>query len=1277
MRRLLQHKRKFLPLFIGLLLIGLLIGLTIPLTGLAVPAENKITDFFIKNPQESVGADKISLRFAFSTDSKNYAEYGVVYSNTSDLPVVGKDGCTKNEAWKVHSSANSNLEGHYAGSGRYWVETKIGNIWHTQQDKVYYVRAYVKVGDTYYYGDDVIVTTANQSVNHKHTVPSPSSTTSAVSLVEPGERVGTCSVCGRSNKTEYVNPAITTEHLTSSSSGTLVRKANIYSSMLHGARHFYPDEATNDGKGNDLLIEFSFLWNPSLANLQSPYMEIGRIANSGGGDGATPFYLNFADNVSGEWVPFAGSFEGGAYNNVVYGPAGVYQQNPARSDCAFIGAYGWHRIGVRIHEDAWINGNVPNYRMTATLYVDGQALSQLSKIYTSYNVNLLYTASVVDGELQYVDIPDGRTVYGFRLGNRKTNSGTTADFIYAEYSVTCNREFQQDVEAVPHPIERLPSNYSAPVFYKAKTHESMPVGDFDLPPSISNQNPRMIQPTEGQHPRLLITTDNYQAVRNTVLSQSNASLYDSIVESAVDPSKVSFTLTCLATSMYQVQDPNTNTLVWEEHQMMDGDQIASVCGVIRDKAFVYQINDMEKIRSLRPGGSDIDVDGIGLQAISMMMDLLDQIDDVAYQKEDGTIHSKDKCRTFGEVMFTAALVYDWCYDLLDSAEKDALIRQVTDKLCKQFEENPTPSYDAAKHRMEVSFPPYKQSPVNDHGCERQILRDYLSFSLAIFDEDRSWYDYVGGRFFAQFVPVRNEIYQSDYSTQGFSNYLQIRFSSDLWSAWLMESATGVFPYASQADMMKVMRSAFTHLTRGNWAHFYEGDYEGVKSSAGIGYGLAFSAMMSGYLFEDETAMGWAAYRNFDSIPNAFQLILRSKPVAVSSSNMYEGLTKILYNGGYLKQTIAHNAWTTCDTAVFMKIGGVRIGGHDHDDAGSFQIIYNKSPMAVDSGVYDTWNSKHHKNYHRRTIAHNSVVFYSGSNVTQQTTDFNGGGTGSLEELLDACENPNVTHFGHEEGYASNGTTPRYAYLAGDIAGTYEGNTVTRMDRRMLAVYDNMDADVPLYFFVFDATVTTDNAIPAFLLHVPKDSTSSKSEKSITVTTDEGKLILQNVYCGNGTDNPTISEFFGANKYKVGNNNWTTGATTDPSRGRYEIKPTSSQGTNYMLNAIMVTGEGKDVSTDNRGATYFSSGSATIGTKLGNVAVLFVKSANPTNQTLTFTASTNSGETLQYYVSGLAAGNWHVTYGNNYQDVNVSAESHLLQFEASGGSVTLTYTGSGN
>ena len=463
MRRILSHKRKFLPLFCGLLILGILIGIMIPMTGSAQQAGNKIKGFFCRDPQESLSDNKASLRFAFSTNSKNYPEYGVVYSNTSDLPIIDKDGCTKVVAWKVHSSANTTLDGHTSGSGRYWVETKIGNIWHTHHDDVYYVRPYVLGSDgVYYYGDDVICTSVNETFGHKHTIPSPVSTTSATSLTQPGTKVGTCSVCGRGNRVEYVNPTITSEHFTSSSSGTYVKKANIYSSMLHGTRHFYPD-STNDNKGNDLLIEFSFLWNPSLANLKNAYMAIGRLANSNGGDDANAFYLNFADNVSGMWVPYAGSFEGGEYNSIVYGPEGVYKQNPARSECAFIGEYGWHRIGVRIHEDAWIQNNQPRYRMTATLYVDGHALSQLSKTYTSANNNLLFTASVVNGHLQYTDIPDGRTVYGFRLENRKTNSGTTTDFIFAEYSVTCGRSFQQDVMPVTDAIDQLPSSYPATV----------------------------------------------------------------------------------------------------------------------------------------------------------------------------------------------------------------------------------------------------------------------------------------------------------------------------------------------------------------------------------------------------------------------------------------------------------------------------------------------------------------------------------------------------------------------------------------------------------------------------------------------------------------------------------------------------------------------------------------------------------------------------------------------------------------------------------------------
>ena len=496
----------------------------------------------------------------------------------------------------------------------------------------------------------------------------------------------------------------------------------------------------------------------------------------------------------------------------------------------------------------------------------------------------------------------------------------------------------------------------------------------------------------------------------------------------------------------------------------------------------------------------------------------------------------------------------------------------------------------------------------------------------------------------------------------------------------MRDATGEFPYASEDDMKQVMRSAYTHLIHENKAHFIEGDYSGETSTPGIENLLAMNGMMSGYLFEDETAMGWAAYRSFKWVPDEFYIIMISGDIDVGMSHKYDDLDLILYNGGYIKQTIMHRSWITNDTSVFMKIGGVRIGGHDHDDAGSFQIYYGEDALAVDSGVYDSWNSNQHKCYHRRTIAHNSVVFYNGNDVTQQTTDDNGGGLGSADALLEACANPNVTGFGHEEAYGSpNGGNPLYAYLAGDIAGTYEGSTVTRMDRRMLAIYNTEDDEVPLYFFVFDATTTTNSSTPAFLLHVPKSASGySASGKNITIVNGGGKLLLQNVYCGNGTGTPAVPRFFGNDKYKVGNNNYPTTSTKDSSLGRYEIRPTSSAASNYMLNVMMVTPTGSSVTFDNHKATYFTnSGNTVIGAQIGNSAAVFVKSGTRRSQSFNFTAPGNaSTDRYNYYVSGVAAGNWRVTdsTGGSGFTVHASEESGFLAFNAHAGTVQLTYLG---
>ena len=1306
MRRFLSHKRKFLPLFIGLLIIGVLIGIMIPTIGSAEPAGDMITGFFCRNKQENISYDKAALRFAFSVESKNY-DCGVVYSNTNDFPLVGESDCTVEEAWKIHSSTNTNLDGHYSGSGRYWAEIKIGNIWHTHYDDTYYVRAYVRESadsNVYYYSDEIICTSVNETFEHKHTVPSPTSTTTGTSLLDPGTRVGTCSVCHRNNVIEYVTPTVTSAHFTNSSSGTYVKKANIYSSLLHGARHFYP-HSSNDNEGNDLLIEFSFLWNPSLTNLKNAYMEIARIANSNGGDGVTAFYLNFADNVSGMWVPYAGGFEGGEYNHIAFGPEGVYKQNPARNECVFIGEYGWHRIGVRIHEDAWIENGSPRYRITSTLYVDGRAVSSLDKTYNSSNNNLLYTASVVNGQLQYTDIADGRTLYGFRLGNKQTKSGKTTDFYYADYSISCGQTFVQDVQPVLSAIDRLPSDYPADVYYKEDQRQYYMINtapQLDELGSISYYTPTLdhmyneslswfdyqeivdeayasvstfedsdfgsnmnivqmpqkntpVKPTTNetvvptnQHPRLLFTADQLGDIRDTLFAPENEAQFHFLL-------------------IYANRD--TDFSLGSDSSQQDHTTVEKVLQTIEAKAFLYQVTGSKTY---------------GIQAVEMMKQFLKKI---------GTVTGGDETRTYGLGIFTAGLVYDWCYDLISDGtstitnDQKQLIRGVKNKLCEN---------------MEVGFPPMESTPQyagTGHGAERQVLRDYLAFSIAIYDEVPSWYNYVGWRIFDQFVPIRNEYYKSFYSPQGISTYLPIRFGSDLWSAWLIKTATGIFPYDSQTNMVAVMRSAYAHVTNGAKDVFEEGDDEGRSGKEQLRR-LALCSMISGYIFNDPIAMSWAEYSDYAYINATYYIIMKSSGVEADWETRYYGMPLILYNGGYLGQFIVHSSWEETSASVLMKIGERTTGNHDHDDAGSFQIYY-KGPLAVDSGFYDKYGSDHWSLYHQRTIAHNSIVLYrhNGDTTTllqqRETGEFT---SNNVNDWLNNDDFKTGEIKGHEFKYTDSYLNhPKYAYIAGDISAAYESSAyVTRLDRRMLAVYDTNNPSVPLYFFVYDYIVAQNNYDEkTFLLHVKEAPVVSSDKHSAYVDSGKGgRLVWQCVLCGDN-DNYAIDNTNGGKVPNLPKNNRNflineeqihagkknddgefTVYYTDDYWGRLELKPDSNARNKHqqMLNVFFVCDTSSGMTASSLPAQRFAS-SKIQGVAIGNTAAVFVTQEQPINQSFGFYTTGVSTTSLNYYVSNVAPGNWRVTTGNQApQIVTATEEGKFIDFSGSNGTVILEYLG---
>ena len=301
--------------------------------------------------------------------------------------------------------------------------------------------------------------------------------TSAVSLFnETGEREGTCTICDREVKEVLTFQPNVQECSDSTRSGEkeyIPAQSSILS--VQGDKHFYAIDADPD---NDLLMEFSILWNPTMLNLngtadgsEGPYCAT-RIM--GGGKTTNLTYWSGSDEPKGSWCPYAGGFEGAAMTKG--GPAGMLKDHGDYIDYPNIGGavaadandlengheWGWHRVGVRVHQevrnlaalmaDTEPGATAPTYRTTVTVYFDGE------EVFSVYGDNKmkaghdLYTvASNGDGTVTYTPIAENIMAIPFVLHSRRVKSDTVAYVVTADVSVTCGTEFVQNVERVNAP----------------------------------------------------------------------------------------------------------------------------------------------------------------------------------------------------------------------------------------------------------------------------------------------------------------------------------------------------------------------------------------------------------------------------------------------------------------------------------------------------------------------------------------------------------------------------------------------------------------------------------------------------------------------------------------------------------------------------------------------------------------------------------------------------------------------------------------------------------
>ena len=493
-------KRRGLSFLLILAMLFVSIAVMLPV---ATSADGEFTDPGVQQLEslDLANDDETTLRFLFKIGKLDYEEVGFVFSKSNATPTIGGAGCLKKEVTAVYSSINAGGDPVEAGPGLFWVAIKMTDIPHEYFDGALYARPYVidEVSTRY---ADVLSTTVCSAAGHVHTIDefNHERTGGTAALDVVGTIVGKCPGCNLEVTFNNVNSEIEPQKWTAgeASERRWFDRRQV-SDILAGGKHFYPDES-NGGAGNDLIIEYSVLWNETLLNLSPSYNEGARIEtrfdtdDGGTGKGRSIAYWSLTNDVADSGANYAGAFEyacgqiqtseaGNPYPGMTAG-GGAYSAYPnvGGTDRAHP-EWGWHRIGIVYHEDVTNLDQViagtqsAKYKLTVTIYVDGQVVSILSgtdlKNETDYK---LYTATH-DAEtgVHYDDMASNVYVFAFLVRYAKAPSAD-AYFADGDVFVTAGHDFVHPVQKVANPAARtetiLGQNLNGAFYYtSAGSHD--------------------------------------------------------------------------------------------------------------------------------------------------------------------------------------------------------------------------------------------------------------------------------------------------------------------------------------------------------------------------------------------------------------------------------------------------------------------------------------------------------------------------------------------------------------------------------------------------------------------------------------------------------------------------------------------------------------------------------------------------------------------------------------------------------------------------------------
>ena len=372
------------------------------------------------------------LRFLFTVGSLDYDEVGFIFSKTNDDPTINGDGCVKRATTTVYGSVTADGKALPAPEGRWWVAVKMTGIPQSYFDGSLYVRPFVTDGNGTRYGD-----AAALSVRSAY--------------------------AGRNAPSVYDVQIFSDE-----TEGTYSpHRATL--GEIRGAEHFYDPD-------NDLLIEFSILWNESLTRLLSdadPYMDVRFTPDEEGlGEEAYLVYWALVEDCPSSDCPYAGGFGWGMIDypedDCPYPmPMNLDEEDYRYEDYPNLGGtdkehpeWGWHRVGIRYREELVNAEKVREetadaaYNLEMWVYIDGALVIHASAsdliAYDDTDRKLFSAASDGAGGIAYVE-NDDLYLHGAFLNSTAMTEENTGYFAIADYAATLGSDFVLPVRKVADP----------------------------------------------------------------------------------------------------------------------------------------------------------------------------------------------------------------------------------------------------------------------------------------------------------------------------------------------------------------------------------------------------------------------------------------------------------------------------------------------------------------------------------------------------------------------------------------------------------------------------------------------------------------------------------------------------------------------------------------------------------------------------------------------------------------------------------------------------------